>query len=33
MDFGSNSRNSFELKNKSFLLTLLRVFVVAAIAA
>jgi hypothetical protein len=33
LDFGAISKHSFELKNKSFLLTLLRVFVIAAIAA
>ena len=32
-DFSSESNHSFELKNKSFLLTLLRVFIIAAIAA
>ena len=33
MDFSQSNRNSFELKNKSFLLTLLRVFVIGAITA
>lgn len=31
-EFSHNTHNSFELKNKSFLLTLLRVFIIAAIA-
>jgi len=33
MDFSHSNRNSFELKDTSFLLTLLRVFIIAAIAA
>lgn len=33
LDFGNASQHSFELKNKSFLLTLLRVFIIAAIAS
>jgi len=33
LDFEQANQTSFELKNKSFLLTLLRVFIIAAIAA
>lgn len=33
MDFSQAHQSTFELKNKSFLLTLLRVFIIAAIAA